>query len=55
MPQYIDDVTVANVTFDDHLRDLRKLFSSLTRSLPRAILIFHHPGGQHFWQCYLRL
>ena len=26
--------------------------SLLTRSLPRAILTFHHPGGQHFWQCY---
>ena len=26
----------------------------LTRSLPRAILTFHHPGGQHFWQCYFR-
>ena len=24
----------------------------LTRSLPRAILTFHHPGGQYFWQCY---
>ena len=23
--------------------------NSLTRSLPRAILTFHHPGGQHFW------
>ena len=22
---------------------------TLTRSLPRAILTFHHPGGQHFW------
>ena len=21
----------------------------LTRSLPQAILTFHHPGGQHFW------
>ena len=29
---YIDDVTVANVTFDDHLRDLRKLFSSLRQA-----------------------
>ena len=27
---------------------------NLTRSLPRAILTFHHPGGQHFWQCYFR-
>ena len=26
----------------------------LTRSLPRAILTFHRPGGQHFWQCYFR-
>ena len=28
--------------------------AKLTRSLPRAILTVHHPGGQHFWQCYFR-
>ena len=31
-----------------YLKDF-DLLGKLTRSLPRAILTFHHPGGQHFW------
>ena len=40
---------VGNIAFKNQLA-----WNYLTRSLPRAILTFHHPGGQHFWQCYFR-
>ena len=30
-------------------RSVHNFSWTLTRSLPRAILTFHHPGGQHLW------
>ena len=36
------------------LAGLSLLPTLLARSLPRAILTFHHPGGQHFWKRYFR-
>ena len=44
---YIDDVTVANVTFDDHLRDLRKLFSSLRQAGLKVKPRKTHIGMEH--------
>ena len=37
-------------TQNNPIKELQeRLQHVLTRSLPRAILTFHHPGGQHFW------